>query len=70
MRPGGYQKRILPVIREGYCNTSRDLSDVTGIPVSKCSGVIYNLARMGIVRQTDRYIYDGRFRMRVFEVVT
>lgn len=68
------KSRALKAIRSGYCSTSQDVADETGISVNQCSSYVSAFARKGIVRKTERRIpngnADGRGRMfRVFEVV-
>lgn len=66
--------RVLRAVLSGYCNTSLDVADETGIPVNVCSSYIGAFARKGIVRKTDRRLPNsnpvnrGR-QLRVFEVV-
>lgn len=66
--------RVLDAVLSGYCNTTLDIAEETGICVNTCSHYIGVFARMGIVRKTDRRLPNsnpinrGR-QLRVFEVV-
>ena len=60
--------QILAAVSEG-CNTTRDLSDVTGLPVLACASAVKDLVRAGRLKRTGREIRRatcGR-RCKVFE---
>ncbi|WGR74310.1 MULTISPECIES: hypothetical protein [unclassified Bradyrhizobium] len=57
----------------GYCNTSLDLADETGLSVRECSGYVAALIRQRELRRTTRRLpnssANGRGRkLHVFEV--
>lgn len=68
MRIGGTKVRVLTAILSGYCNTSQDVADETGLTVKACSKCIHALVGDGAVTWTDRFIPIRNYRLRVFEV--
>ncbi len=68
------EKRFLLVLRllqEG-CSTSRDIADETGMSVHLAHSYLWELARMGLARRTDRVVREegrGGAPLRVYEAV-
>lgn len=68
----GAKGRVLKAVASGCCNTSQDVSAVTGIEISQASSYLAALARQGLVRRTGREMpnFSGHGRwLQVFEVV-
>ncbi len=71
MKRGDKKAAIVAAIESGFCNTSQDVADETGLPIKVCSGAVHNLVKAGALRHTGRVI-RGEYRNRpskVFEVV-
>lgn len=71
MRTLGKRERVVSAILSGYCNTSRDVADETGLPMHEASKVVSSLIDLGVLRDTGRRIpvaYRNR-KLTVFEVV-
>lgn len=69
----GAKGEVLKAVQSGFCNTSQDIADVTGIEISQAASYLSALARQGLIRRTDREMPNfsdhGRW-LRVFEVVS
>lgn len=70
MRQRGIKPIVVQAILSGYCNTSRDVADETGLSVKRCSACIHALVDIGVIRRTERALprsgKGGKFL--VFEV--
>jgi hypothetical protein len=70
----GKKARVRAAVLSGYCNTTLDVADETGLAVEECSSYVAALRREGLVRWTDRRLPNkspigaGR-KLYVFEVV-
>lgn len=70
----GKKAKVRAAVLSGFCNTSLDVADETGLTVLECSSYVAALRREGIVRWTDRRMANkspigaGR-KLYVFEVV-
>jgi hypothetical protein len=58
----------------GFCNTSLDVADETGLDGNLCSSYLDELMREGLIRKTERRLpnkHPRRFgrQLHVFEVV-
>lgn len=71
MRTRGKRQRVIAAVLSGYCNTSHDVAEETGMSVHESSKVVSALMSAGVLRDTGRRIpvaYRNR-KMIVFEVV-
>lgn len=74
-KPGTGKKALVrAAVMSGFCNTTLDIADETGLTVLECSSYVAALLRNGEVRKTGRRLpnksADGRGRkLHVFEVV-
>lgn len=74
-KPGtGKKAKVRAAVLSGYCNTTLDIADETGLSVNICSGYVAALMRQGELRRTDRRLpnssANGKGRkLHVFEVV-
>lgn len=64
----GVRPRVLTAIMSGYCNTSHDVAEETGLSTGRCSSCMNKLISDGIILWTDRFIRIRNFKVRVFEV--
>ena len=65
----GVRPKVLAAIMSGYCNTSQDVAEETGLSAARCSSCINKLIGDGIIRWTDRVIRVRNYKLRIFEVV-
>lgn len=58
--------RVLGAVIDG-CNTTRDVADVTGLPIRTCSSVVHELVRLGTLKHVGKIRGIGR-PLKVFEI--
>lgn len=70
MRVRGKRERVISAVLSGYCNTSQDVAEETGLSVREASKVVSNLVGDGVLRDTGRRLPASRPNrfFRVFEV--
>lgn len=71
MRTRGKRQRVISAVLSGYCNTSRDVAEETGLPTHEASKIVSALLADGVLRDTGRRMPIGYCNrtMKVFEVV-
>lgn len=52
--------RVMKAALSGFCNTTRDIADETGIPVEIVSGYVSQLVQDGVLRRTGRSVPNAR----------
>lgn len=68
MRTRGIRPQVIGAALSGFCNTSQDVADETGLSVARCSKCISALVADGVLTWTDRVIAVRNYKLRVFEV--
>lgn len=70
MRTRGKRQRVVSAIMSGFCNTSHDVAEETGLTVHESSKVVSALLDAGVLRDTGRRIpiNSRNHKLIVFEV--
>lgn len=48
--------KVMEAALSGYCNTTRDIADETGLPVNVVSSYVTMLIDDGVLRRTGRFV--------------
>lgn len=67
-RVRGIKPQVVDAVLSGFCNTSQDVADETGLSVARCSKCISALVDAGALKWTDRFIPASNSKFRIFEV--